>query len=227
MNYYEIIVTVLLKEDVALKQVGEKQGDILKTAMKKSSYLSELHQSKETKLYCYDYLYPRENDKIYKKNRIYCFKLRTPVKLTGYEFTKKINEVENDYFRVISTQLKQKIFHLKSELYTLTPAICTLGKKYWKLDEGLDVIEEKIEKNLVTKYKAFYNQEPAIGNGFINYLNLKNNKPITMNYKGGSLFGNKFIIGFSSDETSEKMAFLAYTTSILEKSSSLGSGFCI
>ena len=36
-----------------------------------------------------------------------------------------------------------------------------------------------------------------------------------------------FLIGFGTDETSLKMAYLAYTTSILEKSASLGSGFCI
>ncbi|WP_347353093.1 hypothetical protein [Acetoanaerobium noterae] len=227
MNYYEVIVTVLLKENLNLNQVGEKQGDVLKESMKNSEILSKLHQGNHIKLYCYDYLYPREEDKVYKKDRIYCFKLRTPVKLTAYEFSKKLNGFENDNFKVISNQLKQKTFHLKSELYTTTPAICTLGKKYWKLEEGLDVIEEKIEVNLVTKYKAFYNENPPIEKGFISYINIKNNKPITMKYKGGSLFGNKFLIGFSSDDISEKMAFLAYTTSILEKSSSLGSGFCI
>ena len=42
MNYYEVIVTVLLKENLNLNQVGEKQGDVLKESMKNSEILSKL-----------------------------------------------------------------------------------------------------------------------------------------------------------------------------------------
>lgn len=227
MKYDEIVVTVLLKRDIPLNQVGEKQGELIKSVMEKSKHLSALHASKQVKLFCFDYLYPRAENKLFHENRVYYFILRTPVKETALEFSKVLSDFENENFIIVASQLKHKVFHVKTELYTSTPAVCTLGEKYWTNALGLDVVEEKIEKNLVTKYKAFFGEAPLVERGFINYIQLKNTKPIALRYKAGQLVGNKFLVGFGTDETSIKMAYLAYTTSLLEKSSSLGSGFCI
>lgn len=227
MEYDEIVVTVLLKRDIALNQVGEKQGELIKCVMHKSGYLSELHASKEVKLFCFDYLYPRAENKMFLENRVYYFKLRTPVKETAFEFARVLSDFVNEDFLIVASQRKQKVFNFKTELYTSTPTVCTLGKRYWTRELGLDVIEEKIEKNLVTKFKVYYGDIPKIEHGFINYVQVKNTKPIALRYKKGQMVGNKFLIGFGTDETSLKMAYLAYTTSILEKSASLGSGFCI
>ncbi len=227
MIYFESTITVLLKEDIYLNRAGEAEGELLKAAMPLSDHLKELHAQRGIKLYCYDYMYPRAEEKRYLKNRVYYFKMRTPVEQTANEFSKVLNGFETERFKVVGCQHQKKKFHEKTEIYTTTPAICTLGRQYWQLEHGMDSVQEKIEKNLVSKYQVYFRETPERDSGFINYLQLKNKKPITVKYKTGSLVGNKFVIGFDADEVSQKMAFLAYTTSILEKSSSLGSGFCI
>lgn len=227
MKYQEIIIIVYLKRNIMLNQVGEAQGALIKNVMKKSNHLAELHSKKGVKLYCFDYLYPRAENKQFHQERVYFFKLRTPIKETAVAFSKALSGFENEDFLVVSCQLSEKVYHHKTELYTSTPAVCTLGSRYWKYEDGMETIEEKIEKNLVTKYTAFFGTEPTPSTGFIKYLNLKNEKPIMMKYKAGSLIGNKFLIGFGSDLQSTQMAYLAYTTSVLEKASSMGSGFCI
>lgn len=227
MTYYEMTITVYLKKNIALNRVGEALGQLLKSAMKLDDHLSELHASRGVKLYGFDYLYPRAEKGNYSKGHLYLFKLRTPVRATALSFMKVLNQHETDLISVVAKQMKEKQYNLKTELYTSTPVICTLGDHYWQKAEGIAVIQEKMEKNLVTKYKAFYGSMPEKQEGFLNYLEIKNDKPITIKYKTGSLVGNKFLVGFTSEEVSLEMAFLAYTTAMLEKSSSLGTGFCI
>lgn len=227
MIFYEITITLFNKKDIYLNEIGSMQGKLIKNVMKKSKELSELHLKEGVKLYCFDYLYPRAENKIFEKNRVYYFKLRTPVEAVGKAFAKALNDFENKEFKLIARQIKRKKYYPKKQLYTSTPAICTLGDKYWKFEDGITLLEEKIEKNLVTKYIALNGTEPQNTVGFIQYLELKNQKPFTIKYKNGSLIGNKLMVEFASDELSQKMEFIAYTTSILEKSSSLGSGFCI
>jgi len=227
LEYYELTITVYLKKDIALNRVGETLGQMLKSSMKFEKHLSELHASKGVKLYGYDYLYPRAVKGIYSQGHLYVFKLRTPIKETALTFMKTLDQHENDAIKVVAKQMKQKQFNLKTELYTSTPVVCTLGSRYWKKEEGIAIIQEKMEKNLVTKYNAFYGCLPEKQEGFLNYLEIKNDKPITIKYKSGSLVGNKFLVGFTADDVSLKMAYLAYSTSLLEKSSSLGTGFCI
>lgn len=227
MKYYEIVVTVYLKKNIFLNQIGETLGKLIKNVMKQSEYLSELHSKRGVKLYCFDYLYPRAENRQYHQNHVYIYKVRTPVKETAIAFSKAFKSFENEECLILSSQLNEKKYHPKTELYTSTPAICTLGSRYWSRKDGLDTIEEKIEKNLVTKYIDFFGTEPITTSGFVNYLQIKNEKPITIKYKSGSLIGNKFLIGFGSDTNAIKMGFLAYTTSVLEKAPSIGSGFCI
>ncbi len=227
MHYYELTTTVFLKQSLLLKETAEKQSALLKAAMLKSETLKALHAEKGVKLYGYDYLYPRAEAKKYHENRAYYFKIRTPVKETATAFLKVLSHAEDAVFKVVGCQMKKKRYYPKTELYTATPAVCTLGRRYWNADDGMDVIEEKIEKNLVTKYTAFYGEVPERTSDFVQYLEKKTRVPFVMRYKNGHVVGEKFLIGFNTDELSLKMSFLAYTTSILEKSSSLGTGFCV
>lgn len=227
MKYYELTTTVFVKKTIPLDSIGFRLGNLVKGVMNKNNFLTELHGKKTVKLFGYDYLYPRAENKQYHEGRVYFFRIRTPLQEIAKAFDQSMSGYEDDFFKVIAKELQIKKFMHKEELYTTTPAICTLRDKYWVKEFGIDVIKEKMERNLVTKYTAFYGEEPGRKENFINYVSLKNHKPISVKYKSGSLIGNKFVIGFGSDEEAIKMTYLAFTASILEKSSSIGSGFCI
>ncbi|GAU77698.1 hypothetical protein [Fusibacter sp. 3D3] len=227
MYYYEITNTVYLQKDIPAREVHEKIAKLINHAMEKRPFLENLHGKKHVKLYCFDYLFPRENDKIYLKGRVYVFKMRTPVKEIAENFSIALAVTQTDEMKMLGANLIQKRFKFSEPLYTATPVICTLGKKYWTREEGVEALESKIEKNLVTKYEALQGKMPERSDAFIQYLEIKNKKNIIIPYKQGKLIGHKLLLAFNTDALSLDMAYLAYTTGILEKSSSIGAGFCI
>ena len=227
MEYYEIQNTVYLKKDIHLSEVHLNISKLLNFGMTKNKFLKELHSERGIKMYCFDYLFPRVEGKIYSKNGLYMFKVRTPKKEIAENFYMVLNNLENDEFKIMGSVVSKKRYMFKEELYTATPAICTLGKRYWNIEDGIELLEEKISKNLVSKYKSMFKEDPQRENDFVCYIEKKNKKPISIKYKYGSLYGNKFSIRFNTDEMSMKMSYLAYTTGLLEKGSSLGTGFCV
>ncbi|MCT4632024.1 MAG: hypothetical protein N4A76_04705 [Firmicutes bacterium] len=227
MKYFEISNTVYLKKDISSLGIHNNLSRLINYSMKKREYLKSLHAEKNIKMYCFDYLYPREEDRIYKKGRVYVFRLRTPIKKIAEEMSRAISITENDDIKVLGSNMMVKRYTPRLQLYTATPIICTLGKKNWTIEDGMDLLEEKIEKNLVSKYRLFYEEEPEKTSDFISYIEKKNKKNLVLDYKDGKLLGNKIQLEFNTDDTSVKMSYLSYTTGLLEKSSSLGTGFCI
>ena len=154
------------------------------------------------------------------------FTLRTPIGQTATAFFKSLQKHGDANFDVVFVNYEVRTYRPSFSLYTSTPTVCTLGNRYWKHEDGILKIKEQMEKNLVKKYEAFYGQAPDLKAGFLSVSTL-NEKFIAMKYKKGHVVGNKFNIDFGAHNESIKMEFLAYTTALLEKASSLGAGFCI
>lgn len=224
MKYYELSITCYLKTNICLKDVGGIISRYINYSMEADVYLKKLHHENKIKNYCHDYLYPREQDRIYKSGRVYIFRIRTPIKIIADKMKNVMNN-ENDTFKTLGVQLKIKEFFNTEEFMTMTPVVLTINNRYWTKDNGMELIIEKMQNNLEKKYKMIFDEKLPEKINIFQLVEKTNNKDIVINYKNSKLIGNKFRLIFRNDEYSQKMAFIALSTGILEKASSCGCGF--
>jgi CRISPR-associated endoribonuclease Cas6 len=227
MQYFELNCTAYLIKDMYFDEANEIIGKHIANGMSLDKDLLDIHQGKGYKFYVYDSLFPREEDKVYKKGRIYVFKIRSIDKTLISKIAKVITKVTPIYFQIISTELKTYNQFFINELYTVTPAVLTVDNRFWTRGDSIELLTRRIEDNLIKKYQDYYEETLELSENFIQGIEFKNYKPIGLKYKNIRLIGNKFSILVSEDEISQKLAFTALGTGLLEKNSSNGMGFCI
>jgi CRISPR-associated endoribonuclease Cas6 len=226
MRYYELVLSVYLKRNIYFNEINEMQGKYISSAMLKDSDLALLHKENTLKLYNFDGLYPREENKYYKEGNVYVFKIRSLDEKHINKFKQLLPDVKNEYFKLLSIEkreIKQK--HIL-QLTTMTPVIMTDINKPM-LNPSPDVFIKRLQNNLCKKYKKFYNKEIILDEPFITSFNQINEKPFAIKYKGKKLLGNKYEIRIKETEAAQKLAFVALATGLAEKNSTLGAGFCI
>ena len=224
MNYYNLKITVLLKQEVGNFEAYEKISNLIAYAMLKDKTLKDLHEKNTYKNYVFCNLYPVQKDGIYKENNIYFFDLR------GIEFDKIIkikqvmSDLENDCFKIIQINFQTYTQSNIKKLITLTPVIITTPKGDYDIKGNLDFVKERILANIQKKYKNIYNT--TIDLDFIKNIKKLNNTPIKLPYKNISMLGNKFEIEVKEDPMSQNLAYLALSVGVGEKNA-LGFGFCM
>lgn len=232
MKYFEAKITLLLKKDVSYKHIH----DFLSTNLNKAFLLDEnlkiLHSENHFKPFCYDSLYPFEaKTKIYNKNNVYVFTIRSPHEDFINSLTKALKAHKALDFQVLAIEKSKKDTYIINSVITATPAIFTKTNEktdkvyYWTKEDGsLEFVKKRITDNLHKKYKFFFDEDVKVPDDFIQLIQMQNIKPIVFDYKNTKLFTNRFKIVFNEDENSQKLANLAYTVGIGEKSG-LGFGF--
>ncbi|WP_347561710.1 CRISPR-associated endoribonuclease Cas6 [Clostridium senegalense] len=226
LNFVELTVTVMLNKDIYFADCGYVIGKNINKAMLLDESLKELHPKKEYKNYVFNHFYPLEKDKIYKKDRLYIFKIRG----LDYNFIDKIAEVlpflKSYDFKIIAVEKREiKNTNIKN-LYTVIPTIVTIDNKPWLQGDDIELFKQRLEANLEKKYKVFYNEDINIVGNFIETIEFKNKVVMYFNYKGVKLLGNKINIKIYANEEAQKGAFLAMATGLGEKNSIVGAGFC-
>lgn len=243
MKIFELKCEAYLKNDLELKD----SFDILSKYINYSIYLNKkIDLEDKTKIinnYCFGNFYPTELDRIYKKDKIYKFIIRSIDENLITDLQQYLCEnINNDFIKVIKTEKKDIEQFFISELYSATPVIISdrkdeNGKQiFWSLDYNGDMnaLQKRLQKNLEKKFKLFYNEDLDICENFIEKIELKNQKPQSIYFKTKinqrekliRLIGNKFKIIPNKDSLSQKLAFLSLAVGLGEKSS-LGGGFCL
>ncbi len=223
MKYYNLKVTVLLKQSIESVETYEKISNLIAYAMLKDLILKKLHEENTYKNYVFCNLYPIEKDTVYKKGNLYTFDLR------GIEFEKmiKLKQVlettENEDFKVIQINFQTGTQRNIKKLITLTPAIITTEKGDYDIKEDMNLVKNRILANTQKKYKNIYHTE--INMDFIENIKKINRKPVKIPYKNINILGNKFEVQIKEDPMSQNLAYLILSTGILEKNSQ-GFGFC-
>ena len=228
MHYYELTVTAYLLKNVVFNEANEKIAQLINKAMLNDKYLAIKHKENKFKNYVFDSLYPREKDKTYKAGKIYVFRIRSLEKDFITKIKKIFNNTATDYFKVIAGEIRRQEQRPIKELYTVTPALVTIGKNiYWVPGDDLKLLIERMNSNLFKKYKEYFNVSLKEDQIFFDKIKLLNKIPLVYKYKNTHLFGNKFKIAINEDEISQKLAFLTLGIGLLEKNSTIGMGFCI
>jgi len=234
MRYFELTCKVYIKKDIDFRRSFEAISRYISFSMAQIDDFLELHNTNKFKFYTFSSFSPIQKDKIYKKEEKYEFSIRSLNKALIEYLSKSLREnINNPNFLVLETQLKEIKQFFISELYSITPVISTVENGFfWTKDKDGDIFKlyKQLHNNLERKYNSFYNTNLNSKENFIHLLELKNQKPqtiqITKQGKPFRFFGNKFKIIPHSDEISQKLAFVALACGLGEKNA-FGGGFCI
>ena len=241
MKIFELKCKAYLKTNIELKS----SFDVLSKYLNYSIYQNEIYKNKDTSIknYCFGNFYPTESDKIYKKNNVYEFVIRSIDEEFIDELEKALIQNMNNSFLIVLSAVKKEIdqFFIR-ELYSATPVIVSEKKDdngrqlYWSLDYNgdMEILQNQLQKNLEKKLKLFYPDDMDVSNNFIDKIEIKNLKPQSIYFKTirnqkeklVRLIGNKFKIVPKKDDLSQKLAFLSLGVGLGEKSS-FGGGFCL
>ncbi len=241
MKIFELKCKAYLKTNIELKS----SFDVLSKYLNYSIYQNEIYKNKDTSIknYCFGNFYPTESDKIYKKNNVYEFVIRSIDEEFIDELEKAILENMNNSFLIVLSAVKKEIdqFFIR-ELYSATPVIVSQKKDdtgrqlYWSLDYNgdMEILQNQLQINLEKKLKLFYPEDIEVPKNFIDEIEIKNLKPQSIYFKTirnqkeklVRLIGNKFKIVPKKDDLSQKLAFLSLGVGLGEKSS-FGGGFCL
>lgn len=227
MEYFELTVTVLVKKDIYYQKVQESIGNYLSLSMLLNEKLKQIHGQKGHKGYCFSGLYPIEmKTKVYKAGAVYVFRVRSLKEVFLDTLDQCLRKVKSDQFNCISIEKRKYRNRIVQELYSATPFILTIDGQPWLQETGdFDLLIKRLEANARKKYEDAFNQKIE-NEHFIQRLEIINQKPIAVAYKGIRLLGNKLRITVNTDDESQKLAYTVLGSSIGEKGSSLGAGFC-
>ena len=223
MQYYNIKVAVLLKNDTQAFEKYEKISKLISASMLKDQALKQLHEENRYKNYVFCNLYPIEKDGIYKAGNIYTFQIRTIDFKLGLKIKQALNNFQNEEFKVIVSDLETSTQRKINTLATLTPAIITSDKGDYLINNDMQLVKERILANAQKKYNQLYNEK--IDMDFIKSIKQTNNKPIKIPYKNINILGYKFEIEVKDDPISQNLAYLILSVGLLEKNAE-GFGFC-
>lgn len=223
MQYYNIKVAVLLKNDTKTFENYEKISKLISASMLKDQTLKQLHEENRYKNYVFCNLYPIEKDGVYKAGNIYTFQIRTIDFKLGLKIKQVLNNFQNEEFKVIVSDIETSTQRKISTLATLTPAIITSDKGDYLINNDMQLVKERILANAQKKYNQLYNEK--IDMDFIKSIKQTNNKPIKIPYKNMNILGYKFEIEVKDDPISQNLAYLILSVGLLEKNAE-GFGFC-
>lgn len=223
MQYYNIKVAVLLKNDTQAFENYEKISKLISASMLKDQTLKQLHEENRYKNYVFCNLYTIEKDGIYKAGNIYTFQIRTIDFKLGLKIKQVLNNFQNEEFKVIVSDLESSTQRKINTLATLTPAIITSDKGDYLINNDMQLVKERILANAQKKYNQLYNEK--IDMDFIKSIKQTNNKPIKIPYKNINILGYKFEIEVKDDPISQNLAYLILSVGLLEKNAE-GFGFC-
>ncbi len=224
--------TVHLHEDMYFRDMYEKLSQFINEAFNDNAELSKMHFENSYKFYSFDLLYNPNIKPIngqYPKDNSYRFRIRTLDRALLDQLKIRFDTVKNPNFTYITAEIKTVKQFFVQHLDSVTPVIVSVENGlFWTMEKDGDILklQRQLHNNLEKKYQSFYGEKLNHVQNFIQLLEIKNQKPQTMNYKNIRFFGNKFRIVPHEDEVSQKLAFLALACGLGEKNS-IGGGFCV
>jgi CRISPR-associated endoribonuclease Cas6 len=226
LKYYELKISTQLKAPIHFQKSPEAISKLIATALINSGYKE--HSSKKIKNYVFSNLGRANKNGLYEKEGSFYF--RSFDKNLAMMAAKSLMFYEDNIFKIKSIENKSINFEPIEVLYSQSPVfVVTKSKDFWTINRSGDIGEllELLQNNLVKKYKDITGEELKPSHNFIQALQIKNEKPFTLMYKGVKFFGNKFYLEIREDEISQKLAFTALGAGLGVKNSSVGGGFCI
>lgn len=223
MNTHELVVTVRVYEDIHLHDVNEQISKLLKKAYEPSEFLTNFHQSRETKHSSFSNLSPFEtNTKIYKRGKTYTFKVRS----TSGDFItllhRHLEHTKTDNLLVLGCFYKMYRNRLTiDELRLVTPVVLKDKDGDFHIKGVIDFIE-RLTNSSNSKYSKYKGERTSID--FIESVNLNSGVP-GINYKDLKYYGKTGKIKVKRTPEAQEMAYYLISAGMGVSTLGLGLGF--
>ncbi|HBC91790.1 MAG TPA: CRISPR-associated protein Cas6 [Pelotomaculum sp.] len=223
--FYEVVSAIRFEKDVPMREVQSGLAGLSSQAMTFDEQLKTMHHQNRYKPYVFCAPYPLEPDRIYRKERMYCFHLRT--RDLGFASAMKAYLPRaKGIAKVISIELRSYLQTHINELISLTPIISTLNNRCWMPENGIGLLADRIQMNAVKKCKAQDVSFVEPDELFFERIDLLNRKPVIVSYKGTSLLGHKVRLAVKPNAWAQRLAFIALSGGVCEKNA-IGFGYCL
>lgn len=218
-NILQLNVKCYLNNNIKEEDVLNQIRFCIDLTLGKNKEFLEFHNKNCFKNYSFNSFYPIEFNKVYKEDNIYTFQIRTADKNLAMYLSEELPKVFTDCIKILKVDIK--IINKKhlSKIYSLTPAVMKNDFGYWKGNMSLEDYEKRIKVNLIKKYNEFTGEKINENFQLFNSIEMKNNKPISVKYKGINLLGDKVSLNVADDEVSQCIAWFAVAVGILENNS--------
>lgn len=225
MEVYEIKLKVFILKDVLINEMQSVISSFIDTSLAKDKELLKMHNENKFKEYCFDGFYPVEKDKVYKSGKIYTLTLRTINKNIAEFFNNKLVNEYTNYIKGLTSEIRILPKKHIDKIYSLTPAILKNDEGYWKNVISLNDFERRLKENLIKKYNSTQKQKIHEDFEFYTTLEFKNKRPISNEYKGIKLLGDKISLNICENRTAQDLAYMCLGIGLLEMNAR-GYGFC-
>lgn len=217
MNVYQIRLKTYLLTDIPLSMAQKKITAFIDSAIGKNEQMLDLHKANIYKCYCSNLFFPQEEDKLYKKDKIYTITIRTISWELAQFFTSSefINHTSRELkgITVKPAIIKPRFMEM---LYSLTPVVLKDEEGYWRSFMGIDEYTYRLKVNLIKKYNQFYNKKIDEDFQLFDALEFINRKPVSCRYKNVNLLGDKVRLYITQHETAQLIGHMALGTGIGE-----------
>lgn len=220
MEIYEIKFKCYLLKDIYQEDSLEAISDIIDKTFLKTADMSKYHESNGFKEYCHDGFYPIEENKIYRSDNIYSFRIRTSSDKLMNHFTKFLTDEFSEKIKVLTYQKRSINTRLIEKIYSITPIVIKYEEGYWK-NAGMTIsdFEKRIKVNLIKKYNSFNDEKMSEDFDLFTNVRFDNRLPIGNKYKRITLLGDKVTLTVSENEEAQKLAYIALATGLGEMGS--------
>lgn len=224
MEVFQIRLKLYLLCDIHIGQMQTKLTKLIDKGFSIREELLTLHEQNTYKYYSYSLPWPIEQDKVYKRGKIYTATIRTIDQRLARYFHEVCVNLYTEEMKGLTAEIRILPKKIIESLYTLTPSILKDDKGYWKSYMNLEQFGQRIKINLIKKWNQFEGEKLSEDFPLYTFLELMNEGPIGMDYKGIKLLGDKVRIQIADHKTAQRLAYMALGTGILEMNSR-GAGF--
>lgn len=132
MQVFQIRIKLYFLQDIPAKQIQTKLTALIDKGICFEKELRQVHESNQYKNYCYDLPFPIEQDRLYKKGKIYTVTIRTiDSRLAKYFYEVCVNQFTEE-IKALTSEIRILPRKMIQTLYTLTPVVVKDEKGYWR-----------------------------------------------------------------------------------------------
>lgn len=225
VKVFEIRIKVFILQDIYLSSLISKEAEYIDSALSLDERWLQYHEHNQFKNYSFGSLYPIEKDGVYKEGRIYTLTLRTVNQELAQYFSKVLRNHYTDSIKGLTVENRVVPKKIVEEIYSLTPVIQKSDGGYWKNCLQLEEYERRLFANAVKKYNQYTGNKIDEDFQLYTSITFMNKRPISNEYKGICLLGDKLCLKIADNEKAQELAYFLIGTGIGEMNSR-GMGYC-
>ena len=192
IKVYELKTKVYLLKDIGLEDMLTKIAAYIDTLLIDKKW-AKMHRKNMYKNYCFNGFSPKEIERVYKKENIYTFTIRTIDADLAWYFTTIIGKI-----------------------HSCSPVIQKNKNGYWKNNYNVNEYGERLFVNAIKKYNQYTGQKLDEKFQLYTAISFRNNFPLRTKYKNIHILGDSVSLQVADNPIAQEISYFLLGTGICE-----------